>query len=824
LPSGLATGFYAVDDTGSFTAAAGIGQTICPAGFYCSGGNKTACDESSGEYCSEGSPSAAACAVGHFCPTPKEQILCDPGTYCPQSSIRPQACVQDATCTIPASPELVLLPSSFDVRETEIFESNGVLQYNLSLSARPNEAVTVRMQKIVDNQTSVACAKYDDGFELDHAEFTFGPSNYNIPQTVVITANRIADLYEGSAVVSIEHTIISDDPTWKSAFSRPVSLALSDDTPCPEGAVKIDGGYYHNQEVTGMRVCGCNEGFYTVEEDPWICKSATACQSCPVGMQCNLEKWVFNGMQQIEDASIERGYYRSSNISDLVVPCPIPRNCEGTLDGTEYGNAGDALCRVGHMGVLCMVCVVNSTHVYARNGDGCSLCDRGADASIYGISIAFVLVVLAVIGNILRRRLPPSKKLPLKLATDVSGWEAFVDNATTKYKIIIKTIQIMSKFTLVYPFALPQSFLAFFSHINFLNLDLMDLPFLNCVIDANFHSLLVATTVFPFVFVACVFALYGIQRVRIQRSESGEPHKEIQHLQAKCVFTVTLFLISVLPIISATIFQTFVYDERMGNGSAYLSADYRIERSDSKHKAYVAYAIVMGLVYCIGIPLLALQTLHTRKKLIRKLQSAEARHLDTVALMKQDEPLLTGLSPLFKDYGPDYWWFEIPQWFVTVFLCGISSLLPGEDSTQVAVSVIVTIGMLITIANAHPYLQWSDDLVAQICQASLILVLFIGLLEMNETADQDDWLHGPLLIFATSATLLLAFVSFGIEYARAVAPMAFEKVASRMRFWNHPALVKTVRKRLSASVAVAPCSEVTSFIKDEDTATGASAH
>ncbi len=240
--------------------------------------------------------------------------------------------------------------------------------------------------------------------------------------------------------------------------------------------------------------------------------------------------------------------------------------------------------------------------------------------------------------------------------------------------------------------------------------------------------------------------------------------------------------------------QTFQYDTRL-RGSAFLVADYRIERDDPTHQMYVLYAALMAVVYCFGIPAGSLFVLNKKKQEIQALQtiyellddlheggelwhsifpsdgddhgerrrkhSARARQSIAAAkligevkpelitkarseqilskallALEEKDPVLMGMSPLFKDYESKYWWFEVPKFVSTLILCGLVTLLPVSGASQVFVSLVVSIGMLILYANCKPYLSQSDDILAQLCQISLTFAMALGILKMASESFQ----------------------------------------------------------------------------------------
>ena len=66
--------------------------------------------------------------------------------------------------------------------------------------------------------------------------------------------------------------------------------------------------------------------------------------------------------------------------------------------------------------------------------------------------------------------------------------------------------------------------------------------------------------------------------------------------------------------------KTFQYDTRLGDKSAYLKADYTIQRDDPRHQGFVVYASVMAAFYCFGIPAISWYALHLKKDGIQKVQ------------------------------------------------------------------------------------------------------------------------------------------------------------------------------------------------------------
>jgi hypothetical protein len=128
-------------------------------------------------------------------------------------------CPRGALCTVPASPEVALLPEVFDVVETEVIEKyGGLLAYNISLSAKPMEPVIVKISAEIRNSS---CYGYEPKFILPTSEFEFTAETYNINQTVVIAVRNLdASKYGGSFSASFHHILFTEDEVFQVPLFR----------------------------------------------------------------------------------------------------------------------------------------------------------------------------------------------------------------------------------------------------------------------------------------------------------------------------------------------------------------------------------------------------------------------------------------------------------------------------------------------------------------------------------------------------------------------------------------------------------------------------
>jgi hypothetical protein len=661
------------------------------------------------------------------------------------------------------------------------------------LSVQPLTSVTLEIEK--DIPANVGCATYPDGIQLLQTRLVFDAANYNIPQKVEFVVTRNESIYQGVSAGYFHHFIDSDDPNYAAVFPRSLGLNLEDDDECVVGAHKYDddGALTATGEETGLvRKCGCNTGYYISEVDPLHCNSVTRCTRCEEGMICS-------GATEVDDIALEVGQYRRFSGSLAVVSCPVEEACIGPAAKASFG---DHLCREGHEGPFCMVCTSNDLVRYVWSDNRCSECD---DSKKILMIVTLCLVGVGVCGAIVyiarkEKEREGGKGLHVRLMD-------CAEHTLNKYKIVVPYLQVLSVIVTLYPISLPSVFSGFVERIGavvFLDMDL------DCIFPSTFHDKLVTMTVAPFVFLAVVFLLFKGFQFHLNRQD-----EDVSNLQAKSISAAIIFLLTMYPIVSTIVIQTFVYDSRLDDGKSYLKADYAVEKMDDVHSFYVAYAYGMFFVYCLGMPLVFGICLQFNQKAIQELQLAEAcinllqqydddsrcleseREKDVLSTAKlrgsgsnedalrsmairltDDNPMLGGLSPLYCDYTCDYWYFELPKMGATLVLCGLVTLISAEDASLVFAALVFSVGVLLCCAVCKPYMVQGDQRLAELCQFSLTFTLAVGLLE--KAADSfPAAMFGILLVICTSVNLADGVGVIVKELLKAIFPDTMDDLAEK---------------------------------------------
>ncbi|CAN0425302.1 unnamed protein product, partial [Ascophyllum nodosum] len=163
-------------------------------------------------------------------------------------------------------------------------------------------------------------------------------------------------------------------------------------------------------------------------------------------------------------------------------------------------------------------------------------------------------------------------------------------------KVVIVTWQIVIQFVSVANVQYPYEYQRFLDGVRLLDFDLGWMLSASCVVNIDFHDRLLFATIGPIVVIFGLAMTYYIAARRNRQSEGT-----VQNVQHKHLSAVLLLTFLVYSNVSSILFQTFAC-EHLEDGELYLRADYRIECDSAKHEKLQAYAVIMIIMYTLGIP------------------------------------------------------------------------------------------------------------------------------------------------------------------------------------------------------------------------------
>ena len=555
--------------------------------------------------------------------------------------------------------------------------------------------------------------------------------------------------------------------------------------------------YRPHSERDANNVCVCSAGFFSqVPTGP--------CVPRPAGAECTKSTGCTTA-----DFQLQPGFWRTGPASPDIIACPTAALCP------QATTANSPACADGHTGAMCTVCAAG----WARStGLRCETCE-GGDHAAFAVWLVLILLGLPLAYFALRylkRRgsaastpgsgasaapATPSKlksaqgsmrnlgkKLQAGLTVSAYGREVTLQvgdswwrTMTVQLKIMVTFMQVLSQIHTVYDIPYPESFVRFVQRMAFINLDLIDVMRVGCVAQIDFYGKLVAVTLVP-IFLTTL--LYAAARFA-QRTMASAKALAVCNTCIK-IFLLLTFII--FPSVSTTVLRAFPCRD-FDDGSSLLKADYSIDCNASGRGGYVFYAVLMTLVYPIGIPTLYAVLLWKQRQLVcpekREWQKVCGVKLypplalsiaDDDALLAEREAMLRDKSDdahallrstqfLFKEYEPRFWWFEVFECARRLMLTGGTVFFLEGSATQVAAGIIVALISIHVYADTHPFIDKKDDRLAMAAQWSIFFTLFSGLLLKTKVPSDDgyDGALGGLLIFVNATVVVVAISIFVYE-------------------------------------------------------------
>ena len=382
-----------------------------------------------------------------------------------------------------------------------------------------------------------------------------------------------------------------------------------------------------NSVLDSEDACVCAPNFYNNTKCDECLRTGT-CKPCPKGAKCESKD------TSVSDMVLEPGYWRTHPSSFEVRECPNKDVCNGTA------------CKDGYDGHFCMVCAEG----WAHSSSGCEQC---SSKGMGGIVTLLVLLSIAAaclamwcgckylskhpcvaaeteepalekghqstlsknlhaVGASTKNFLHSAHDGVQKLKAAADGArevaeehlpslekglafihdKAHVDkdaSAGPKFKIVVSFTQVINEIKSVYSIPYPANLAEFFSNLNFINFDVLTIAGLGCVSPFSFYNKLFMMTLTP-------LALAGVLWGAYRSTDDSKTKSKYVGWFLKLTFFV-------FPGVSTVVLQTFPcysFDD-VPEPTRFLKADLSINCNAPNRGGFVAWGVMMTLVYPIGI-------------------------------------------------------------------------------------------------------------------------------------------------------------------------------------------------------------------------------
>ena len=497
----------------------------------------------------------------------------------------------------------------------------------------------------------------------------------------------------------------------------------------------------------------CPDGSYALDIIP---TKFTTCSKCPADAKC------VNG-----EIVINEGFWRNSAYSITPQRCPLQTSCQGgriQLSANSSTNTSetfsrklaavssvetDSQCYEGYTGVLCGTC----TSGYYMSGQTCKPCSSDQKSSLLALIVVpivllFALAVTVFFGPKLAKYL--NIEIPKYLAATI--------------KIVISFYQIVSLLPYTLNIVFPVNVTAFYQVISYANIfNSVSSP--QCAVSYRFtyFDTLVMRTCAPIGVSILILVAYTFECCRDEFAKKKKLPvnlntniNEVQitecidytaSLKKKYTYSFLFLCFLVLPSVTVTIFGAFICVnvdpdklEPPGTPTMYMYNDLSVDCNSSQYIKGVIYAVIMILLYPIGIPLFELWSLYRVKQ--RK------------AYKTDDDPA----SFLYSSYRvPHYLNWDIIETGRRLTMTAVLSVLGVGTDFQVVLGLGFALLFMWMYALYHPFKN-SYNWLLQILTQFQIVFTFVGALLIRanvfaEYAWASTSLNISLLIISISSTV-----------------------------------------------------------------------
>eukprot|EP00519_Triparma_laevis_P015817 CAMPEP_0182493554 /NCGR_PEP_ID=MMETSP1321-20130603/2498_1 /TAXON_ID=91990 /ORGANISM="Bolidomonas sp., Strain RCC1657" /LENGTH=220 /DNA_ID=CAMNT_0024696353 /DNA_START=22 /DNA_END=681 /DNA_ORIENTATION=+ len=199
-------------------------------------------------------------------------------------------------------------------------------------------------------------------------------------------------------------------------------------------------------------------------------------------------------------------------------------------------------------------------------------------------------------------------------------------------------------------------------------------------------------------------------------------------------------------------FTTFLCKKYGDDKTEYLIADRSIDCNSDFHKNFKLLSIFMILVYPIGITTIYACELWKHQEAIKDAQN------------RQTNQNIQHIVFLWRDYRPEFWWFEIYECFRRLSFTGMLVVFEPGSPPQLCFSMILALLSSLMYEHNQPFEKTEENTLAQISSVSIFLTLLAGILiTLKENLSEEFSAQLGALLVITN-TLVFAMVGAGVLF------------------------------------------------------------
>ena len=307
----------------------------------------------------------------------------------------------------------------------------------------------------------------------------------------------------------------------------------------------------------------------------------------------------------------------------------------------------------------------------------------------------------------------------------------------------------------------------------------------------NFIFDLVLKTATPIILLLLLSVLQRQAEKAAKKAAKGSGRSEFGVSLADACSDLWIYIIFlVYPSCSTMIFTYFMRETYKGPGEVYVDlmrADRSINREEPLYQSFTVYAIIMLVIYPIGVPLFYALTfyrgrheLHDLRRIeltletdfaLTKLKAEaaatpeetdelvrraiEVHQVSGEALKKLRDKLPSTLRKLTAGYELRTYWFEIFECLRKITLIGLPIFFPPGSPPQLIFGLIICFLSYGAFIFYSPYIRDDDNFLAQVSQ---VIIFFSLVSSVVTNAFPEDPVMQVLLPALLAVPMILSFI------------------------------------------------------------------
>ncbi|GMH74627.1 hypothetical protein TrLO_g1929 [Triparma laevis f. longispina] len=758
-------------ETGKSSSADFSSCEDCEAGKFGNGGPCTDCPQ--GTYSTPSSPSCTTCEVGKYNGNERQGscLLCGQGKYL--DSTGAVAETQCKVCPVAKyNDNNGLGTDCFFCQKGKFAPATGydVCEDCVTGTYASNEGSTRCTQCEEGTHSNVTgsenCADCAGGTFTDYRgavicqpcpQYTTFSS---IEQTCVCLPSFVNDADESCTCKTGETLVNNECVSCEDGRFKDHTGTFSC-TVCDVAVIKGAFETITGAEKTSSASCACGVGKFSEAPDEGnpdktheaICKDCSEID-LPEGVNCSSV-----GLT-LETLPVNDGYWRSSTDNHNIVACENPASCK------HSNSDNNELCAEGHTGPICSVCKEG----FSENSVW--FCESCASA---GLSIGFYFLcgVLGIITlYLVLRKVFGKEKLTISNVTQeftkaTSNDKHWTKRLRTKFKILTSFYQIVTKLPTTLAVKFPKVYETFTAGISSVfNFNAIGLISVGCIIPQSlygFYGSFLVTTITPIVLSLLLYITTKIQLLKLDPYAANK----LTSNRFGLFYGLTYLVFASTSTMAFTTFLCTTYGD---DEKEYLIADRSVDCNSDFHKKFELVSWVTILIYPIGITALYSYELWKFKDAIKDPDK------------RDDDPKIKHIVFLWRDYRPEFWWFEIYECFRRLSFTGMLVFFDPGSAPQICFAMILAVVSLLMYSNNQPFVKSEENTLAQVSTFSIFLTLLAAIMITlkDKLVEENSNELGILLVMVN--TLIVAMVGVGFLYkpiSKGVKKMNEEHIHNR---------------------------------------------